>query len=388
MDQLATIRVEAPVRVDSSLCSRYRCSKSNCADCARVCPVPGAVRLGDEGAEITPACLGCGACASACPNGALQLLEDDGQLSRRIRERVQIQAVFRIACSRAEGRADLVLPCLSRLTESLLLEPLREGAPRVELATPDCTACGFQKAAPQWMKVALLASALCETAGLGTERVKRLQVPSGQPKEAAAVAQKPRRAMFRAMAERWQATGETVAAPAEAPEALPFRELIQRHGANPKRSALLQVLAELPGMQPGSKMMPASAVPLARLEVDRRCVGCNVCTTLCPVGAIRYREEAGQYTLELNAARCTGCRVCESACFHRAIHLRETVDLGQLFASDHVTLFTAPRRTCRTCRESFVGDSSEFCPTCRISTDRREGIARHLFMGGTQNDQC
>lgn len=385
------LQPEVPVRVESTQCSRYRCTKSECAACAVVCPVPGAVRLDGEGAEITAVCVGCGACVSACPNGALRPLEDDGRLAQRIRERVQPGAVFRIACARAQGRADLVLPCLSRLTEALVLEPIRGGARRVELLDPDCMACGLKKAAPQWDRVMRFAGALCESASLGAERMARVKVPSGKAEEVRPAAKAPnsRRAMFRAIAERWKASGEAAAAEAQAEpaEAVPFREIVQRHSPNPKRTDLLQVLEALPGAQPASKVVQAVGLPLAELQVDRRCVGCNVCETLCPVGALRHRDEDGKYALELDAARCTGCRVCEAACYHQAIHVRETVDLAVLFGPHRVTLFSATRRNCRTCRESFLDDSSDLCPTCRLSGDRRDAIARRFFMGGNQSDQ-
>src|SRR3989344_6038994 len=116
MNKLFEIQLQAPVRVESTLCSRFRSTKSACAACAVGCPVSGAVRLTDGGPEISAACVGCGACASACPNGAIQPLEGDDRLAQRIRERVQPGAAFRIACAEPQGRADLVLPCLSRLT--------------------------------------------------------------------------------------------------------------------------------------------------------------------------------------------------------------------------------------------------------------------------------
>lgn len=392
MDQRANIQPEVPVQVESTLCARYRCTKSQCAACAVVCPVPGALRLAEEGAEITGACVGCGACVSACPNGALRPLEDDARLAQRIRERVQPEVVFRIACTRAQVRADLVLPCLSRLTEALVLEPLGRGAQRVELVAPDCSDCGFKKAAPQWERVTAFCGALCESAGVAPERVARLRVQSGKADEMRrpARASNPRRALFRAVAERWTATGDAVAAAAAVPEpvpAEPFRDIVQRHSVNSKRTDLLQVLASLSGRKTVAKVVFAAGVPLAQLEVDSRCVGCNVCETLCPVGALGHRDEGGNYTLELDAAHCTGCRVCEAACYQKALRVCETVDISVLFEPRRVMLVSAPRRTCSVCGESILGDSSESCPSCRVSGDRREAIVRRFFLGGNQGDR-
>ncbi|MBI4741374.1 MAG: 4Fe-4S dicluster domain-containing protein [Betaproteobacteria bacterium] len=396
MDRRDNFQPEAPVQVDSTLCSRYRSTKSPCAACAVVCPVPGAVRLAEEGAVIGNACLGCGACVSACPNGALRLLPDgDARFSARIRERVQPSAVFRMACVRADGEAELLVPCLSRLTEALVMEPLRGGASRVELRSPDCSACGLAKAAPQWRKVVEFTQALCATAGLAVDRVAGVRTSVGKARESqpAAGAANPRRAMFRAVAERWEAIDVAQATSTATPPAPPeaFRQIVQRHAENPKRIALLEVLSTLPGAQPRShvlpNVLPVAAIPVAQLEADSRCVGCNVCETLCPVSALAHREEAGNYVLELDAARCTGCRICEAVCYYQAIHVRATVDLAVLFDHSRIALVAAPKRTCRTCGESFLGESADRCPSCRQSGDRRDAVARRFFAGGSQSEQ-
>jgi Fe-S-cluster-containing dehydrogenase component len=105
------------------------------------------------------------------------------------------------------------------------------------------------------------------------------------------------------------------------------------------------------------------------------------------VGALKHREEGGIYELDLDVAQCTGCHVCEVACYHQAIHIREFVDLSVLFERPRVTLISADRRTCTSCRESFLGASSDLCPACRVSGDRRDAIARRFFLGGNQSDQ-
>lgn len=391
MNKLVELRVELPVRVERELCSRFRCTKSHCDACARVCPVPGAVRLVEEGAaEITDECVGCGACASACPNGAIRPIESDSRLAERIRNRVRPGAAFRISCSRAEGRVDLVLPCLSRLTEALLLEPIQGGAGRVELLDPDCSGCGLKQAAPQWNKTLDFSGALCEAAGLGADRVARVPVRSGKAteKRASSGSPHPRRAMFRAIADKWKASGASAAPREGEPEQKPaqtFREIVRQPRENLKRTELLRVLRALPGAKVESKVAPVAGIPLAQLEVKRHCVGCNVCETLCPVGALRRREDEGSFTLDFDPALCTGCGVCEAACFYKAIRLREAVDLSVLFERRGVTLISAARRKCGACQETFLDDSSEFCPSCLVSGRRRDMLARRFLLGGNQS---
>ena len=391
MNTLIELGLQVPVRLDSTLCSRFRSTKSECAACAVVCPAPGAVRLGDgagnNSAEINAACVGCGACVSACPNGAIRLLEDDQRVAERIAQKVHAGEVFRFACNRAEGRAEMVLPCLSRLTEALVLEPIRRGAQRVELCAPDCSGCGLRKTAQLWERTLAFSQALCESAGLGVARVSSVQVQVGDAQEIRLPARTPnsRRRLFGVIAERWKTSGdapspEVDAAEAAEPEA--FREIVQRHSENSKRTDLLQVLDALPGLNVTSKVVPTVGIPLAQLEVDQRCVGCNVCETLCPTGALMHREEGGNYALDFDVAKCTGCRVCELACYHQALHLRETVDLSLLFQRSRVTLISAKLAKCQGCGERILGDASPFCPACKVSGDRRDSVARRFFSGG------
>ncbi|MDP1635764.1 MAG: 4Fe-4S dicluster domain-containing protein, partial [Gallionellaceae bacterium] len=308
-------------------------------------------------------------------------------VAERIAQKTHAGEVFRFACTRAQGRAEMVLPCLSRLTEALVLEPIRRGAQRVELCAPDCSGCGLKKTAQQWERTLAFSQALCESAGLGVARISRVQVQVGDAEEIRLPARTPnsRRRLFGAIAERFKAGGDAPPVATEAVEEAepePFREIVQRHSENSKRTDLLQVLDALPGLNVTSKEISTAGIPLAQLEVDQRCVGCNVCETLCPTGALTHREEGGNYALDFDAAQCTGCRVCELACYHQALHLRETVDLSLLFQRSRVTLIAAKLTKCQSCGERILGTASTFCPACQISGDRRDSVARLFFSGG------
>lgn len=377
------VAAQPMVSVKRALCSRFRCSMSKCTACATVCPVPGVVRFGEHGVKISAACNGCGACASACPNGALQPVESELGLTRRIRRQVRPGAAFRIACSRSQGSAELVLPCLARLSESHVLEAVRGGAQSVEFLAPDCTGCELRKAAPQWQRTLHATRALCRCAGLSEDLVQRRTVPHGHPLETKQGTQvnASRRALFRSITERWKAADGP---PAEGGEALvPFRELVRKSQENPKRSALLKAMEALHDGPARSTPVPAVDVSLAMLEVDGRCTGCGVCETLCPVGALSHSVTGDVYSLNLQPQLCTGCGICQTACFHKAIRLKDSVDLAVLLDRRSVNLFTAQRRACRGCGELFLDQSpSEFCPSCLLSGSRRQTIAQRFFSRG------
>jgi heterodisulfide reductase subunit A-like polyferredoxin len=60
--------------------------------------------------------------------------------------------------------------------------------------------------------------------------------------------------------------------------------------------------------------------------IDReRCLGCGVCETFCPVGAITVRNSA-----LVNPFRCTGCGRCAEECPQGAIVLRPYQTAGTL----------------------------------------------------------
>jgi Pyruvate/2-oxoacid:ferredoxin oxidoreductase delta subunit len=274
----------------------------------------------------------------------------------------------------------------------VVLEPLKWGAKSVELRAPDCSGCGLHKTARQWKKVIKLTRGVLESVSLDPGRIVHLTVPLGSPEQAPSPKETAvsRRGFFRAFAEKWEEVDDSPGSDAENPVEVviePFRDLVRNHAANPKRSHLLDVLRALPGARAFKTDYSAQGLPVASIEIGPKCTGCDVCETLCPVGAIHHSESDGHYALSYTPSLCTGCRVCADACFHRAIRVSDNVDLSLLFLGTQQKLVTGEKRTCEFCRQPFLRSADEsFCPLCITTEKRREKMARRFARRGTKND--
>lgn len=93
--------------------------------------------------------------------------------------------------------------------------------------------------------------------------------------------------------------------------------------------------------------LPAAALPRpdcadARPDGEERCVACNLCAAVCPVGCISLQKaehEDGRWYPEffrINFSRCIFCGLCEEACPTTAIQLTPDFELGEFKRQDLV----------------------------------------------------
>jgi ferredoxin len=418
------------IKIEESLCSRFRTPKSDCSLCVNLCPV-GAVRLTEGKPEITEACIDCGVCYSVCPNSVFKIGgRDDRKIISEIKDKVKKKSEdekirrceersfsasqpldFLISCERGASEADLILPCLSRLTEVLLLEPILIGIHRIEILQPPCQeGCPLSKASPHINTIMQRIFYIYEMLGKRNAlHVTHCTLSSTETRTARPGSLKSQNSDDKTLSRReFLGTIKTRSAEIVAASLLDikpetktkeaeatFRDVCFRKLENPKRSLLLKYIQGIFQTQnsPASLREAGRAEPrtinrvdipskdaiLAEIEIASGCTGCGVCIKLCPTGALINRETDERFYLGFKADLCTNCQVCVKACMYGAIKIKDAVSMNLLLAPTESRLFEAAKKTCPVCRLGFIGTDSEFCPLCVDRSKKQTSLIQNLI---------
>ncbi|MBI3592674.1 MAG: hypothetical protein HY099_04240 [Nitrospirae bacterium] len=387
------------LQVEASLCSRFRTPKSGCSLCADICPAD-AISISDKGPEMTGVCIDCGICSSVCPNGVFRIKEGGdeeivGEMNRAAERYDREEArVFRISCERGDGKAELLVPCLGRLTETLLLEPIRIGFSRIDVIRPDCSECPNSKASSHIDGIINRVFAIYEMVNIEREKLAIQRIPL-QPRAKRPEKPVSRRELFSALrtkAVEAAATSLSEIGSKGDVEEQTFLEAIGKKPGNLKRMLLLKALGKF---APAREVnIPSEEAIVAEIEVSPQCTACSVCATLCPTGALTQRWNDEQFCLSFKPSLCTKCRVCAETCMPKAISIGETARLNHLMEDKEIRVFEAGRKQCSLCRMDFVqsrgsrqsseggppGLPPDICPLCIDRHKKQMAFIQNGFM--------
>lgn len=283
-------------------CLLERQAVGGCDVCQTICPHEAiGVRPHEFGIEIDPErCTGCGLCMQACPTGALEY-DLMGPLEVIQAQRSQGQAVLSCVPAGLEGANGQSLPCLGRVTPSLVSAAGAWGLP-LELLHGDCQGCpvGSAQVPARLTEVAQAAQHLRQATGQTSPVTIR---PAG-PEDQGRTLGVSRRDAFAALlrAGRKQVARQLPERP------LPFVDWSVPAERSP---------AEWRWRAKTLKPTPAPHTPVhwpAPL-IGEGCIDCPVCANVCPTEAItRDLRPDGGVELYLNLKACTGCMACQRSC--------------------------------------------------------------------------
>ncbi len=294
---------------DPAICAHGRNGLSGCTRCLDACPASAIISMGDEIAVDPYLCQGAGACASACPTGAISYVYP--RLSDHLTKISTLLKTYR-----GDGGALPVVLFhdaeLGRTRLAARAKRLPENVLPVEVA--EIGAVGMDT----WL--AALAYGAAEVWLLMTAAT-----PNSVRAEIGAQLAYAR-AILAGMGYRGECLrliDAEVVSPFDARVSARTTPPAAFAGLDEKRSVLRLAIEHLYEHAPAARAetaLPAGA-PFGEIQVDRdACTLCMACVATCPAGALADGGDLPQ--LNFIEANCVQCGLCQSTCPEQAITLR------------------------------------------------------------------
>jgi ferredoxin len=304
-----------------SICAHSRSQKTGCTQCIDVCSTLAIRADGDHVAVEPHLCMGCGACATVCPSGAMTYAYPaPSDLGARLRMLLGEYA-------RAGGRdAALLLHAADAHPALDALARRGRGLPArvlpVEVEHIASVGIDLWMAALAWGASGVAVLATGREAPQYREAL-RFQMSIAQT---VANAQGYQGEHFRLVQ---AGVGDFSAAVWEWPVALAPRVAATFAATSDKRRTLALAFEHLAQHAPVPRAtipLPAGS-PFGTLAVDKeRCTMCLACVGSCPEAALLDHAERPQ--LRLIETNCVQCGICVKTCPEQAITLIAQLDLS------------------------------------------------------------
>lgn len=337
------------IRIDAALCAHSRNSQIACTRCMDVCPSSSIMGKGDTAIIDAQACGGHGACASACPTGAIRY---DFPAGNGLYQRL---AALREAYAAAGGAAPVLLVHDAQHGGAVISALARFGAglpaDMVPFAVNAVAALG-----PDFLLTAL---------AQGFSKVVALADPArhldlGPLKAAATLAGKVMGGLG------WSGGVQVLATtdPAELAAALagsrpqpvaPAAEFLVLGG---KRQTLGLALGHLHrhASTPVDVLPLEAGDPFGRVVLDAaKCTLCLACVPACPANALSGHPD--KPSLGFLEANCVQCGLCKVTCPEKAITLEPRINFSE-HARNRLVLKEEEPFACIRCGKPFGTKSS------------------------------
>ncbi len=333
----------------ANICAHSRNQKTGCTQCIDVCSTKAIAPKGDH-IEVTPQlCMGCGACTTVCPSGALTYVYPRvSDLGARIKTllRTYASAGGRDATLlfHDEGEGAKAIATLARTGEGLPAHAIPVALHHPSAAGLDVWLGAFaygaagvsvlltEDIAPQYVKAlraqASVANAVLAALGYQDSRVG---IAVALTASSALKGEVARGMGFKTNAAK---THPHPNPPLEGEGNFNVRGLAVREAAtfnltNDKRGTLDAAFEHLLKHAPTpKKVIPLSiGAPYGEIKVNAdRCTMCLACVGACPEGALADNPEKPQ--LRFIESKCVQCGLCEKTCPESAISLVPQLNLA------------------------------------------------------------
>jgi len=334
------------------------------APCVSLCPFK-AISVTDSISIDPSKCISCNICATSCPHGVFdpKIPSDSSLCEGILAARKKGKDVIRFSCDRCNGRygkprrraakgaEKIVLPCLGSLSEALpVYAMLLDFRVTIDLCPEDCAFSEGRKCYNLAMRRldnvrrSFVVRSYDASREAGNRRVTGLE----------------RREFLLSAGERIM----KILFDLEEPRTNGPSPDFYRQSLPPRRKELLIVTKEL---ESNARDVNLESYPILDLQINKAlCNLCEVCSVMCPTGALRYAEKGNSGSIAFSLGRCTGCRLCIEVCPNSCVSSSDA-SLGDINSSERV-LVEKKMHKCKSCNFKLVHDASyadeEICSMC------------------------
>jgi formate hydrogenlyase subunit 6/NADH:ubiquinone oxidoreductase subunit I len=318
------------VSIAQELCTRYLHKASTCQCCSEGCPT-GAITLTRNHPIYDAAlCLKCGACASICPMGAIEvLMPSDTQLEKEIIARSVLNEKITFTCKESEKKREGVisLKCLARLEPSLLLLALAKGAAEVKLISGECQKCALNHTLSSIHKTIEMTQKYADLCSVHTSIA--LECVPTMSDNNLTCKDHSRRTFFLKLFRQKRVESSVITT-----------KITHENTKMPipkKHQRFLQSLRLLIGKT--LLIRSTDALFLSPTIDMTQCIGCTICANICPTEALETDVHEEKLRITCKRSRCVACHLCVDVCFKKAITLEAYSDLDAMLSTQQILLY-------------------------------------------------
>jgi ferredoxin len=310
---------------DASIClNQLHQQAGQCTACADSCPV-NAIELAPTPQFDPNACLACDVCAAVCPDGALLGQRSPIKIWHEVRQFAPENTAVLVCRAVEAGQfAAIRIPCIGGLAPEFYISLTLTGINEFIIHTAECETCPLSKSLAQAQAAIDEACRFLNRLGYNLDVKQHFGTPSTDKTASLPPLSMSRRGFFNLFTN---------------PVDTPTPDDLMIAGVGWRRALLLNELLRVSTTT--EVMLSSQDGCWATLEVDERCIGCQLCVQFCPTGALTATVNDHDSTVALSfcAARCVACGLCERVCFKRALTMRSDVPLTDIITNEFVIIW-------------------------------------------------
>lgn len=349
------------IHLNQKACLNYLSNLLVCSNCIDVCPTD-TISLNNRIPEINHnLCINCGVCVSSCDTLAIDHIQKPYiTTSKHISEYPN----SRITCERLEEyQKGVKIPCYLYLDVPLILQH-SNGGDMVNLYIKNCHSC--DKTDYRYIKK--------HTSKLQND-IENLNIPivirlieseiDNREEEITIDAFSRREFLqklsFKKLREQFFSKEGDNAESYDDPTLMAVKTKFKRQIFNNYYVKHLDALSDKQNKLPFNKFK--------MLEISDTCIGCNICTRICPTKAINWKEQFEESILTFSVQDCIGCKKC-LVCPEDSISFTD-VSIEDYLKQTNTNLKSFSVKSCKECGEQFKSNNDqELCRYCEEKQHR------------------